>query len=305
MRPSLDIAATRDIRFVHRSGEGCMSLLKRLSLWRVTFAVGAWISVLRRLMLGRDVSAFLVETRQGPFLVETSDRVVAVRLRRRGTYEQKEADRLRSLVGADDDVLFVGAHIGALAIPLSRSVRHVTAIEANPDTYRLLAANIVLNERTNITPLQLAANDVRGSLKFVKSRVNSGGSKRMPSVEAFEYFYDKPQVVDVAADRLDDVLPDGSFALIVMDIEGSEYFALRGMQQIVSRARHLAVEYLPHHLSQVAGITVAEFLAPIEPHFSRLHIPSKNIETDREGFLPALEAMFQANECDDGIIFSK
>ena len=90
-----------------------------------------------------------------------------------------------------------------------------------------------------------------------------------------------------------------------MDIEGSEYFALRGMQEILSRADHLAVEYLPHHLRQVAGIDVAEFLTPIAPHFNRLRIPSKNIETDRQGFLPALQAMFQADEEDDGIIFSK
>ncbi|MGH7427267.1 MAG: hypothetical protein ACREJ4_02740, partial [Candidatus Methylomirabilaceae bacterium] len=62
-----------------------------------------------------------------------------------------------------------------------------------------------------------------------------------------------------------------------MDIEGSEYFALQGMQKILAHARVLVVEFLPHHLKNVSGVTVEQFLSVIPPHFRTLTIPSKGL----------------------------
>jgi tRNA G37 N-methylase Trm5 len=43
------------------------------------------------------------------------------------------------------DVLIVGAHIGTLAIPISRLAKHVDAIEANPETFKFLSLNVAMN----------------------------------------------------------------------------------------------------------------------------------------------------------------
>jgi hypothetical protein len=127
----------------------------------------------------------------------------------------------------------------------------------------------------------------------------------MPLVRDYKYFYDRPGIVKVRADRLDEVLADEEFQLIVMDIEGSEYFALQGMQRLVSRAEHRIVEFLPHHLRNVARVSVREFLGLIQPHFDTLTIPSRNVTVARPQFLPTLEAMYKRDECDDGLVFSK
>ena len=87
------------------------------------------------------------------------------------------------------------------------------------------------------------------------------------------YFYDNPKVTVVQGVRLDDYLNDHDFDLVFMDIEGSEYFAFLGMQDIFAHAKALIVEFLPHHLIQVAGVTVEQFLAPLMPHFRSLTIP--------------------------------
>jgi hypothetical protein len=90
-----------------------------------------------------------------------------------------------------------------------------------------------------------------------------------------------------------------------MDIEGSEYFALRGMQKTLGSSTRLAVEFLPHHLRNVSGASVGDFVALIEPHFSTLTIPSKKLSVSRPDFRRTLQEMYDRDEGDDGILFEK
>ena len=202
-------------------------------------------------------------------------------------------------------MLVVGAHIGAIAIPLARSCEQLVAIEANPETSRLLDINVAINRSFNVEAHNVAANDREAELEFVLNRANSGGSKRMPVHRDEIYCYDQPRVVGVRGVRLDEWLDDPRFDLIFMDIEGSEYFAFLGMQEILSRARTLIVEFVPHHLSRVAGIGVEQFLAPVARHFTSLAVPSLNVTLERRDFLPQLQRMFEAGHGDAGIVFRK
>ena len=86
--------------------------------------------------------------------------------------------------------------------------------------------------------------------------------------------------------------------------EGSEYFALKGMPGLLAHCRHLVVEFLPHHMSLVAGVTVPEFLATIPPRFVRLSVPSTGQQVGRDDFNAVLSDMMRQGQCDDGIIFS-
>jgi len=245
-----------------------------------------------------------VETDLGYFWIDPADQVVSRELVDHGTYGAREIELARSHMGESARVLVVGAHIGTVAIPLSRTCRDLVAIEANPATCELLRRNVLLNERGNITVIEAAANDRNGSIEFVMNTHNSGGSKRMPKFHDTIYFYDNPRVTTVAAHRLDDIL-DGAFDLVFMDIEGSEYFAFLGMQRILADARTLIVEFLPHCLARVASITVADFLAPLAPHFDSLAIPTMDRVVAREDFQRALLELSERPEGDPAIIFRK
>ena len=263
-----------------------------------------WIARTKKLVLGQNIRGLLVTTGQGLFLVDPEDLGVGRSLICHGAFGKDEIERICSLLTAESNVLFVGSHIGSLVVPVSKKVRQVVAVEANPDTFQLLTWNLLLNQCANVRPLLVAASDRNGELEFVASRTNSGGAKRMPVVKSFDYFADKPSIIKVNAARLDDRI-DVDFDLIVMDIEGSEYFALKGMQRILSRARCLIVEFLPHHIKNVSGVRVEEFLALIEPHFSQLTVPSKSITVGKPQFLSTLATMYSRDECDDGIVFLK
>jgi FkbM family methyltransferase len=260
---------------------------------------------LRRQIVGRKTCALLVESDHGPLLVGVEDMMVGRKLASHGCYSPEELCRLLSLVGTDSEVLVVGGHVGTMVVPLSKASRALTVIEANPDSYRLLEMNLLLNGCGNVRALHLAASDKCEELPFLASSANSGGSKRMPIAKDYRYFYDRPKLLNVPAAPLDEVLPDSTFDLIVMDLEGSEYFALKGMPKLLARARTLAIEFLPHHLAKVAGITPKDFADPIYPFFDQLTVPSKNLTVEKDRFHSVLTDMFEGNEIDEGLIFRK
>ena len=258
-----------------------------------------------RQTVGDHLLAMIATTEHGLFAVDPEDRMVGRALLQRGTYAAEEIVRLERYVSPDAGVLVVGAHIGSLVVPLSKQCREVVAFEANPSTYRLLAINLRLNDVTNCRAVNLAANDVKGTIEFLMSRANSGASKRVPLIKEAMYYYDNPETVSVEAVRLDDYLDQEGFGLVVMDIEGSEYFALQGMQRILQGSRALAVEFLPHHLKNVSRVSVQQFLSLVEPHFSTLNIPSKDVRVERKNFRTTLQTMYDADHGDEGIIFEK
>ena len=250
--------------------------------------------------------AIITESPAGIFAVGLGDDHIGKALRERGeSGTELEVQRAAEFVTKEDDVLVVGTHIGTLAIPLAKYCGHLTCIEANPETFKLLKANIALNNADNITALNFAASDKTETLKFYLSTVNSGGSKRKPITDHHMYSYDAPETVDVPAHSLDEKLGDKKFALIIMDIEGSEYFAFKGMQKILGHAKALFVEFLPHLINNVAGVTPEEFVAPLLPHFNHMRVYSLGIEVPKSEFASTLRRMFDKEQGDVGILFTK
>ena len=263
------------------------------------------LSVPRKALIGRHAEALLVRSDNGVFLVDAEDMAVGRHLARYGEYGTAELKRLLSVVTEQATVLIVGAHVGTLAVPVSKHCRNLIAIEANPRTFRLLHENLRLNGCKNVRALNIAANDRNEEIRFVLSRTNSGGSKRMPLVQNYAYFHDSPEVVPVEAHPLDEVLGDSPIDIILMDIEGSEYFALGGMQRILSRSSVLFMEFIPHHLRNVSGVSVDQLLGRIRPHFSTMFVPSQEITASRDRFGEVLQTMYDREQSDEGIVFKK
>jgi FkbM family methyltransferase len=253
--------------------------------------------------VNNDTYAVLLETDIGLLAIDPKDDCVSSQLRQNGAYEKKERDLLTSYLNADSKVLVVGTHIGSLAIPLSMKCQELIAIEANPKTFELLTINLLLNNIENVRSLNIAASNKEEEIDFLLSTHNSGGSKRVPLIKDDMYYYDNPEQVKVKAYPLDDFLDDHEFDLVIMDIEGSEFFALGGMQRILKGTKVLAIEFLPHHLRNVSGVSVNEFLSLIEIHFTKLTIPSRNISVDHSEFHHVLQEMYENDEVDSGIIF--
>lgn len=253
---------------------------------------------------GPFAAGVLVETRDGLFAVDPEDNSVSATLLHHGEYAREEVELARAYLRGGD-VLVVGSHVGAHVVALSRHAEALVAIEANPNTFRFLSANIRLNDCANVQAHNVAAGEGEGRIPFVLNRENSGGSKRMPNARHVHYFYDEPDVVEVDMVALDGLVGPRAFDLILMDIEGSEYFALKGMPTLLEKAGALAVEFLPHHLADVAGVTPEQFAEPLLDHFSWLYLPRHRLVVPRHRIVSKMREMYDAGDGHDLVVFSK
>lgn len=137
----------------------------------------------------------------------------------------------KSLLPDGGIFLDVGAHVGLYSVELATKASAVIAIEANPETYKVLRDNLSLNVdqfTAEIDVVNAAAwdqNEVELSL-VDENGLRTGGSTRcvapMPGDEFVTMAY-----------RLDTLLnPDSPIHLVKIDVEGAEARVLRGMQSI-------------------------------------------------------------------------
>lgn len=277
-------------------------MLKSL-YWRAYFFLQNRKSRRLRRSLGHDVTGLIVDAKNGRFAVDPADLEVGAKLRLHGAYGMDEVERIAGIIDETSSVLVVGSHIGSLVVPISKLCKRVVAVEANPNNYRLLETNIKLNDVTNVELHHVAASANEEMIRFQMNTVNSGGSKRVPVHNRYIYTYDNPEIIEVQAYALDAYLNDHAFDLVLIDIEGSEYFAMQGMTSILGQTKTLIVEFLPHHITNVAGVTLDDFLAQVPEHFTKLTVPTKDATYDRAQGMDVLKMMFEAGHGDDGILF--
>jgi FkbM family methyltransferase len=241
--------------------------------------------------LGPRAMGVIYDTEFGPMACAVGDRVIARTLGAKGVWDKKAVQHLCSLVDKNSTVLVIGAHIGTLLIPLSRHSKDVVAYEANANTFALLNLNLRMNRADNVVTYNLAAGDAHRWVQFLQNWVNTGGSKISPKTASYAFTYDGPSTVDVEMVSLDEHLGGQTFDLIILDIEGAEVLALRGMQGILSRAKHLHMEYLPHLLDGVTGTTDEQLLDTLRPHFSSVRIQGTGETFGGKDFLSVLQRL--------------
>ena len=145
--------------------------------------------------------------------------------------------------------LDVGANIGSLSlIPMIDSIMSCLAIEANPPVFDVLKETVLLNEaQDKIFLLNIAAWDSKTTMPMtLHNSTNYSGIATMGTNEqgVENYFmsatHDKNyKKIDIPCDTIDNIMsekfPDKKIIGIKMDIEGAEYFAIKGAKQTLLR----------------------------------------------------------------------
>ena len=149
--------------------------------------------------------------------------------------------------------LNIGCHIGTLALPLSKYIQKVTAIEAYPPTFKHLNENIKLNNIKNIESINQAMGNKNQEIYFLdesndRIKNNTGGmhvitnediknnrlSSEIHSKKILNYMK-----------RLDDSNIK-EFDLLIIDVEGKEYEMLLGGKEKI-------LKYKPIILIEIWG----------------------------------------------------
>jgi hypothetical protein len=116
------------------------------------------IKILKK-VFGPNVSGVVFKTFNGVLINCPEDVQINEELGYTGAYNKEKQNFIFTLLRPDSVVYVIGAHIGTLAIPVSKIVQNVIAIEANPRTFEYLQFNIGLNGLTNIKAFNLCIFD--------------------------------------------------------------------------------------------------------------------------------------------------
>ena len=224
---------------------------------------------LRARVLSKHGEGILANTRNGLLIVDPRDFGVSRSLLTRGAYDWTAIEWLCRILGANSRIVFVGAHIGTLLVPiaLKSGARDIIAFEPSPTNHRLLTLNLALNGLQAIEVQRVAAGDSPGTVRFTHNPINSGNSRISAAGD-----------IEVQVKRLDDVLESSpAIDMLVMDTEGFEVHAMRGARGTLAKTSYFYVEYAPDQLAE-QGTRPEEFIDVAAEHFSSMYLPGHPVK---------------------------
>ncbi len=223
---------------------------------------------MRAHVLSNHGEGILANSKNGLLIVDPRDFSVSRTLLRHGSYDWAEVQWLGRALNDRSRIVFVGAHIGALLVPIAlrSGSRDIVALEPSPHNHRLLSMNVALNGLSTISVHRVAAGDSEGTVRFTENRINSGNS-RISETGEFE----------VHVSRLDSILAGlPQIDLLVMDIEGFEVRAMRGGLATLGKTKYFYAEYAPEQLQEQGG-SPSEFIELIAERFTSMYLPGDEV----------------------------
>ena len=204
---------------------------------------------------------WFVDTKQGMFVVDPRDQIISRKLIKKGAYETGTITCLSKLIDHESVVLFIGAHIGTLLVPLAKIAKHIYAWEADKYNYKLLKYNTIINGLNNVDVFNFAVGDKDNiSIIMKHDMLNSGHSSI-----SFGSGDESNSIEMVTIDR--NLEAGTKVRLIVMDIEGAEVHAIRGMANTLKNTDILYTEFSNKFIANL-GETCKSFAELLSDHFS-------------------------------------
>jgi FkbM family methyltransferase len=145
-----------------------------------------------------------------------------------GTYESEKAKLFARHAKPGQTFYDVGANVGFYTLIASRLLGptgHVVAFEPSPRNLGFLQQHLSLNHIANVKVLDIAVSDSEGVTKF-----SEGEDPKLSRITAVGGVTVRTTALDCLMGELP--LPD----IIEMDIEGAEYSALRGGEQLLRKS---------------------------------------------------------------------
>jgi FkbM family methyltransferase len=139
----------------------------------------------------------------------------------------------------------VGAHIGLYSLIAAKRVGpsgKVIAIEPDPENFKILKKNILLNQLGNIEPLECAVYSTREKLKLFLPELDQG--RTIFNTVMQERAGTSSNFLEVEANTLDNILgsmhtPEVSW--IKIDVEGAELEVLKGAVNTLSSSKNITL----------------------------------------------------------------
>lgn len=170
-----------------------------------------------------------------------------------GIYEPNTLKYLNTHLPQNGCFIDVGANIGLISIPLAKLRPDVSiyAIEADPHIFSYLNQNIQLNQLDNIKALNCPIHAESGlELPFFAPKDKMGCGSFTPL-----FTQEATMLVTKTLDKIVEEEQIPKVDLIKMDIEGYEYYAIKGAQGLLKRDTPLILfEFVDWAEAQAKGL---------------------------------------------------
>ena len=129
----------------------------------------------------------------------------------------------------------VGANIGKYSVMVGKqlkSIGQVISIEASEEIFEILKKNIEINNLKNVTPINLAVSDIKGTAEFYLASKDLGTAHSLLEIKH------QSKKIEVKQNTLDNIINDLKIKkvdLIKIDVEGVEPNVLKGAYNILKR----------------------------------------------------------------------
>ncbi len=215
----------------------------------------------------REIDVFgdqvrLISGRHGGFFYNPNCTYIGRALELYGEYCEKEVELFRQLLKPTDCVWEIGANMGSQAVPLAKIVHqgNYVGFEPQVELFKILTANLLVNQLTNARSMNIALGDQEGVLQLPAVNYARGGNFGAVSllgenglviVDAERQPTAETRVRVFPIDHLSE-LPDPDF--IKMDVEGMELMVLSGGQKLLERKRPII--FAENERSEESGVLI-------------------------------------------------
>lgn len=252
-------------------------------------------------MTGNEKNVRLTAVGSTQFLTNPNDTFVGKSLEVYGEWSYGEIELFSKLLKPGDNVVEIGANIGAHTIFIARDIcpsGKVYAFEPRRICFQMLCANVALNGLTNVFAFQKAIGEKAGSIcegaELTKTAANFGGA-------AIGTLKGEGEIIVIEPlDKMIDVL--NPIALLKADVEGWERDVLRGSRKVIARDRPvLYVENDRLDKSHDLIVSIMEMKFDLWWHIVRLFRPNNRAGTRQNIFGNVVSVNMLCVPCERGM----
>lgn len=184
-----------------------------------------------------------------------------------GLYEEPLTQFLvQTLQLEEGDLVFdVGANIGWYSCVLSRHApgAEIFCFEPDPENFELLRWNLEQNASTRVHPVQMGIGERTETRRLHLYKASNVGRHSMLDIH-------EGPAIDVRVTSLDEFVRERELDVervkfLKIDIEGFEYFAFRGTQDVLEHLPLMLAEFSPGYM-RAGGVEPADLLRLLHGH---------------------------------------
>ncbi len=199
----------------------------------------------------------------------------------RGIYDPNLVTVIKALLPTDGVFIDVGANMGYCSLLMSRTVGEdgkIFAIEPSERDFLRLVDNVSLNKLSNVGVYRLAISDGYGRVKVSiapeeRSSLNTLGTAF--SNKGIEELRSE-EVIATTLDRFTEQEGIDRIDVIKMDIEGSEFKALRGAKESIERYRPTLIVGVNKNSLNANGSSIEDVVSTLKEFRYKIYYPSEN-----------------------------